>query len=323
MNRRRWLLSVSVLLSALQAHAQGTRPKNRIGWLSPVEAEPANTLDIFRTKFRELGHVEGRDFAIESRHADGRPERLPGLARELVAMKPAVILTFSSAAVAALQKATASIPVVFGSAGNPDELGFVKSLARPGGNITGASLRIATNGKLLDLIRDCLPGARRIVILEHETDLVAKRNADRFLRDVANTRYEASVVWVKDAEGLERAIAEAAARKAEAVIVPTLSMFAMQSAKFGELALKTRLPVFTHIRQIAVNGGLLSYTPDISENFRRAAILVDKILRGANPGDLPVEQPDRYVLTVNLRTAKALGITIAPAVVLRADEVIE
>jgi putative ABC transport system substrate-binding protein len=321
MKRRDWLLAAAAV--AMSPFTHGQQPRHRIVFLGDTTAERSrNLLAIFKARLVELGHVEGRDFAVEARYTEGRTERVAGLAREVVAMKPSVIVTGGSATVAALQKATASIPIVFVTAGAPVEQGFVKSFARPGGNITGASNR-PMGGPTLQLIRECLPGARRIALVTYEPDPVAKRNAANYSKSAAGSGHEVSVVWAKDAADFERAFAEVVARKADAVILPPLSAFVVHAETLGGLALKARVPLFTQIRLVAASGGLVSYSPNFAENSRRAASLVDRILRGAKPGDLPVEQPDRFVLTVNLRTAKALGIRIPQSVLVRADEVIE
>ncbi len=321
MRRRDWLLAAAAMGMAPLTRAQ--QPKHKLVFLHDATAERFRPLlAIFKTRLAELGHAEGRDFAVEARYTEGRTERVAALAREVVALKPSVIVTGGSAAIAALQKATTSIPIVFATAGAPVEQGFVKSLARPGGNITGASLR-GMGGATLQLIRDCLPGARRVALLSYEPDPVAKRNAGDYLGSAPGSGHDVSVVWVKDAAGFEGAFAEIAARKADAVILPPLSFFFVHAEALAALALRARVPLFSQIRPAAAAGGLVSYSPDVSENYRRAASLVDRILRGAKPGDLPVEQPDRFVLTVNLRTAKALGIRIPQSVLLRADEVIQ
>jgi putative ABC transport system substrate-binding protein len=322
MRRRDWLLAVAAI--ALPALAHGSaRPRNRIVFLGSTTAERNKPfLAIFKTRLAELGHAEGRDFTIEERYSERKPEQLAALAREIVGMKPSVIVTGGSAEVASLQKATARIPIVFVTAGAPVEQGFVKSLARPGGNITGTSNR-GMGDAIMQLIRDCLPGARRVAVLEYEPDPVAKLNANNYLKSAASAGYEASVVWVKDVADFERAFAEVVARKADAVILPPLSAFAVHAEALGRLAQKARVPLFSSIETAAASGGLASYAPDIAENFRRAAGLVDRILRGAKPGDLPVEQPDRFLLVLNLRTAKALGIKLPQSVLLRTDRVIE
>jgi putative ABC transport system substrate-binding protein len=323
MKRREWLLAAAAIALPTLAQGQSAQPRHRIAFLGDTTAERTKPLlAIFKARLLELGHAERRDFTIEERYSEGRPERLAAFAREFVGANPSVIVVGSSAAVAALQKATQSIPIVFLSAGAPVEQGFVKSLSRPGGNITGASNR-AMGGAILQLIRDCLPGARRVVILEYEPDAVAKLNAEAYLKAAASSGHDASVVWVKDAADFDRAFAEIVARKAEAAILAPLSAFLVHGETLAGLATKARVPLFSSMRPATASGGLVSYSPDFAENYRRAAGLVDRILRGAKPGDLPVEQPDRFMLTINLRTAKALGIQIPQSVLVRADEVIQ
>jgi putative ABC transport system substrate-binding protein len=241
-----------------------------------------------------------------------------------VALKPAVIVTSGSLAVSALQKETRTVPIVFGSAGDPVEQGFAKSLARPGGNITGVTLRMEISAKQVELAREMLPLARRIVALEHEGEAaVANRITEGFRSGASARGLELSVVRVKGVEELEHAFAEAARSKADIVISPALTLFALHARKLGEIAVKYRLPLVGGFRENALEGALFSYYSDLPENWRRAAVLVDKILKGARPAELPLEQPDRFLLVINLRTAKTLGITIPATVMLRADEVIE
>lgn len=324
-NRRRLLLAATALLSAPLLHAQSARPKYLIGWLVAASL-PMQKLNIgaFKKTLKELGYVEGRDYAIEFRAADGNLDRLRELARELVTLKPAVIVTSGSSAVSALQRETRTVPIVFGSAGDPVEQGFVKSLARPGGNITGVTLRVEISAKQVELAHEVLPRARRIVALEHEGEAaVANRITESFRTAALAHSLELKVVRVKRVEELERAFAEAARSEADIVIAPALTLFALHKRKLAELAAKYRLPLVGGFRENALEGALLSYYSDLPENWRHAGVIVDKILKGARPAELPLEQPDRFLLVINLRAARALGITIPPAVVLRADEVIE
>lgn len=311
-------------MSAPLLRAQTARPKYVVAWLSPVSASDSlGDVTVFRSTLKELGYVEGRDYALEWRYAEGKLDRLADFARELIALKPTVIVTASSAAVATLQKATATVPIVFATASSPVEQGFVKSLARPGGNITGVTLRSEVGGKLLELVRDCLPSAHRIALLEHESDTYTKTSVANYRKNAAPLRYELSVVLVQNAEGLARAFSEVRALKADAVLVPQLSLFVQHVKAVAELAQKARVPLFSQFRATTDNGGLLSYFSDTRENYRRAAVLVDKIFSGARPDALPVEEPNRYLLVVNTRSAKALGINLPQALLLRADEVIE
>jgi len=323
--KRRDTLRALAALGAFPAlaRAQGGRPKHRIAFLGDATAElHKSLLATFKATLAELGHAEGRDFVLDGRYSEGKPERFEMLAQELLATKPSVIVASGSAAVVTLQKATRSIPIVFVVAGAPVEQGLVKSLARPGGNITGASLR-GIVGKTLELVREFLPDARRVAILVHEADPAARRMADEHVRSAVASGHEISIVWVKDAAGFEQAFADVVARRAEALILPQLSLSISHAETLAGLARKARIPTFAPTPRALAAGALASYTADLPENYRRAARLVDKILRGANPGDLPVEQPDRFVLRINLGTAKAFGIKIPQSVLIRANEVIE
>ena len=326
MKRRKFVLASGALaaLTAARLRAQTAQVPRRIGWLGSTTAQGgAALLDAFKAKLKDLGYVEGRDIAFDLRWLDGRVEGAAALARELLALKPAVVVTGGSTPVAALKKETSTVPIVFAGTGGPVEQGFVQSLSRPGGNITGVTVRTEVNLKLLDIVRETLPKARRIALLEHAGDPHAKSSSEAFQQAATALHYELGVVQVKQAEDLGRAFAQATQRKAEAVLVPTFALFAVHAQKVAELAIQARLPLFGAFQIHAEKGALVSYNSDALENYRRAAVLVDKILKGANPGELAVEQPDRFRLLINLRTARALGITIPQALLVRADEVIE
>lgn len=324
MNRRDALLVVFALGTLpLSSFAQPATPPKRIGWLTPMSPESyKSAIEAFTAKMKELGYLEGRDFVFERRQGDGRVDKLPALVREILGSKPAVIVTGTSAAVAAFRKETNSVPIVFGGASDVVEQGFVASLARPGGNITGVTLRTEVFGKLVQLIRETLPSARRIALLLDESDPLANRFVEGYGQPASVQGFRLSAVRVKRVEDLERAFAEMSREKAEAVIVPQMALLAVNAKPIATLALKTRLPIFSS-RRFAEDGCLVSYYSDIGESYRRVASLVDKIFKGAKPADLPVEEPDRYVLDINLRTAKALGKTIPQSVLVRADRVIE
>lgn len=326
--KRREIVLASVASGALvalgAARVQAQQAVRRIAWLGSGTPETQSELvTAFKAKFKDLGYVEGRDFAIDFRWVGAKPERVLGLARELIALKPALIVTAGSTAVGTLKKETSTIPIVFASLGDPVGQGFVQSLSRPGGNLTGITIRTEVNTKLLDMVREALPKARRIVVLEHEGDAAAKLAQPALQPAALALGYELSVVVVRQADDFERAFAEASRRKADAVLAGTFSLFGLHAQKIAELALKARLPVFGAFRRSAEKGALVSYSQDLRENYRSAAVLVDKIFKGANPGDLAVEQPDRFFLLINLRTAKALGIVIPQTLLARADEVIE
>jgi putative ABC transport system substrate-binding protein len=325
MSRRR-LIAASGAIAALLAtrvFAQAPKPPRRIAWLAPTSAQAfRHFTEIFTVRLRELGYTEGRDFVIEARFSDGHDERLSALAREVVVSNPAVIVTAGSAAIAALRKETSSIPIVFGTAFDVVEQGFVASIARPGGNITGVTLRTESFPKLVQLIRETQPTARRIAILQQEGDSTAARSSETQRQAAQSLGFQWSVMPVGGEEHFERAFAQMARDKADAVIVPQLALFGNRAKVLADLAMKNSLPMYSTGRFVG-SGGLLGYISDSNENFRRAAAMVDKIFKGVKPADIPIEQPDRFSLIVNLRTAKALRITIPQSVLMRADEVIE
>ncbi|MBI3371499.1 MAG: ABC transporter substrate-binding protein [Betaproteobacteria bacterium] len=323
MNRRDTIVALLALGAApLAAKAQPPTAPRRIGWLISSRKQYGPMIEAFTAKMKELGSIEGRDFVFEMRESEGRVDKLPALARELVALNPAVIVTAASAPIAALKRETTTVPIVFGTAAEVVEQGFVASFARPGGNITGVTLRGELRGKLVELIRETLPSARRIAVLEHESDAISRRASADYQRVNAMLGNQSRIVRLKGIEDLERAFEEIARARSEALIVGTMALFELHRKRIVELALKARLPVFSTMRS-GEEGSLLSYSSDQTENFRRVAVLVDKVLKGAKPADLPVEQPDRFVLEINLRVAKALGIKIPRSVLIRADKVIE
>jgi len=295
----------------------------RVGFLSPTSASfsPPYT-DAFLKGMRELGYVEGRNLVVERRFANGKLERLPGLAAELVQLKVDVIVTGGSPAISAVQKATTTIPIVMTSAGDPVGSGFVKSLARPGGNITGLSVMSGdTSAKLLELLRSVVPKLSRVAMLTPSTtygplskgvQAAAQKAGVKTLMAEASTPQE-----------IENAFSMMGREKADAVIVGSPTTFAQQHRQIAELALKYRMPSMFQDRVYVEAGGFMSYGQKFTENYLRAATYVDKILKGAKPGDLPVEQPVSFELVVNLKTAKALGLTIPQSVLARADEVIQ
>lgn len=325
MKRRALLLAsgAGLVLAAVPSFAQTSNAPRRIAHLvRGAEAGSRRTLQAFRTALKEFGYVEGRDILYEVRWADGRIERLAPLAAELVALNPVVIVTASSEAIAACKQATTSIPIVFAAAAFVVEQGFVASLRRPGGNITGVALH-SLDAKIVEIIREALPAARRLAVLVDDKDRFRKLVLDAFEPAARRFNFEPIVVRVARAEDLERAFKELTERKADALYQPNVSLFNNNRDRIVELALKARLPQFSTNPVIASEGGLLGYGTSLEENFRRAAALVDKILRGAKPGDLPVEEPERFQLIVNLKTAKAIGVTLSPVTLLRADKVIE
>ena len=273
---------------------------------------------------RELGYVEGKNLVIEWRFADGKFERLPDLAAELVRLNVEVIVSGSSQAISALQKATATIPIVMASSGDPIGSGFVKSLARPGGNITGLSNLTSEIGtKQLELLLSMVPKLSRVAVLVNPVN----PSLATLLKNVQSAAQGAGVkvlpVEARTAEEIENAFPTMTQGNAGAVIVAVDSLFIQQYRKIAELAAKNRLPSVSQLREYVEAGGLVSYGPNLADQFRRAATYVDKILKGAKPGDLPVEQSAAFELLINGKTAKALGLTIPQSVLLRADRLIE
>jgi putative ABC transport system substrate-binding protein len=325
--KRRDVVPTLVALAAAPLTARAQHPAKiwRIGVLWPGSSSPPNVrLDAFRQGLSELGYVEGQNIVIVYRYAEGKYERLPTLASELVREKVDVIMGAGAPAISAAQKATTTIPIVIGTAGDPVGTGFAKSLARPGGNITGLSdLSSDLGTKLLDLLVSTVPGLTHVGVLtnpgnsSHETILTSIRVAAR------STGVRLLHVTAQSPPQIETAFYAMAREKVGAMIATADPFFNVHMRLIAELALKHRLPSISGYLPFVEDGGMLSYGPDFSDNFRRAAAYVDKILKGAKPRDLPIEQSTRVGLMVNLRTAKALGLTISQATLVRADRVIE
>ena len=279
-------------------------------------------LDVFRAALKSLGHVEGRDILLETRWGEDRLDRLASLAAELVALGPAVILTGSSAGVAACKRATSTIPIVFATAGDPVEQGFVVSLRRPGGNVTGVAIHVMDE-KMVEVARQAFPAGQRLAMLVYDPDPMGKVTIERFTRAAASLKFEPVVVRVKRTEELGSAFDEVVRNKPDALYLPNLTFMYSHHHYLVERALEAKIPLLSGRYETTEAGGLLSYGFSRDENYRRAATLVDKILRGAKPGELPVEQPDRFELIVNMKTAKAMGVTVSQTTLLRASKVIE
>jgi putative ABC transport system substrate-binding protein len=324
MRRRALLVAGGASLLAVAARSFAQAPKlRRIAVLLP--GKPAgyrSRFETFRTELRMLGQVEGRDVSIEARYAEDKTEKLESLAAELVALGPAVIFTATSAAIAACRKETSTIPIVFATAANPVEQGFVASLQHPGGNVTGILTHLLS-AKMVEIAREALPQAKRLAILVHEIDPAHKAMVDLFVPTARNLKFDPLVVRVARANELGRAFDEMARHKTDALYLAELAFSTSNRRDIVDRSLKARLPLFSTNQETASAGGLLSYGTSREESFRRAAALVDKILRGAKPGDLAVEQPERFELIVNLKTAKAIGVTLSPTTMLRATKVIE
>ena len=329
MDRRDTVLALLALGAApLAAEAQQAAKVARIGYLSPNLAASPHLRDAFLQGLRDLGYVEGRNVVIEYRDAEGKLERLPTLAAELVALKVDVLFAGggSRAAVAAKQ-ATRTVPIVFTGVGDPVESGLVTSLARPGGNVTGlSSLGPELVGKRLELLKQAVPGVSRVAVLWQPGALPERTEKD-ILKEIEVAARALGVrpqfVEARGPADIDRAFSDMTRARAGALTVLPSNMFHREHRRLVDLAAKNGLPAVYPWRDYVDAGGLMSYGPNLADNLRRAATYVDKILKGAKPGDLPVEQPTKFELVINLKTAKAVGLTIPQSVLGRADEVIQ
>jgi ABC-type uncharacterized transport system substrate-binding protein len=274
-------------------------------------------------RLRELGWSEGRNLAIEYRWGDGNPERYAEIAAEFVRLKVAVIVTAGTEPVIAAKRLTSAIPIVFATAGDPVGSGLVASLARPGGNVTGLSnQQTDLAGKRLEILREVVPGLRRLAIMANIGN-PASGSEMRDVQAVAGTLgLQVTISEIRRSEDIDRAF-DTLKGNADALYVVIDPLVSQNHVRINTLALGARLPTMHGFREIAQAGGLMSYGPDFPDLFRRTAEIVDKILRGQKPGDIPVEQPTKFEFVVNLTTAKALGIAVPPAVLALADEAIE
>jgi putative tryptophan/tyrosine transport system substrate-binding protein len=318
------VLFVAASLPIAVAQPQHTIP--RIGILGPrTAADGATYLDSFRQGLRELGWVEGKTILIETRWADGRPERLPALAAELVRLKVDVIMSGTTAVTLVCKNATQTIPIVMATGGDPVELGLVASLARPGGNITGVAYSVGseTFGKQLELLKELLPRLRRVAVLANANNPGQLTAVKHVTGTAESLDMQIQALRVREPADLDGAFAAMAKERAGALLVVADSFFGFHRKRLHDLAAKHRLPTMYGLREHAETGGLMSYSADIRDNFRLAATYVDKILKGASPAHLPVQQPTKFELVINSRTAKALGLTVPRSLLLRADHVIE
>ena len=315
-----------LLAAPLTVDAQPTGKVYRIGVI--LTAAPHETGHLFKALnegLRELGYVEGRNVVFERRFAEGRQERLPALATELVQLKVDVLVTGSNQVIAAVKQVTSTIPIVMAVSRDAVGAGFIASLARPGGNITGLSGDPAPEiiGKNVELLKEAAPRVSRVAFLWNPVPPGAgsyKNVAESAARSLGVTFQSVEVRGRNEFEG---AFAAMVREHANGVVVATDPMFVGPRSQVVLLVAKSRLPAVYGLREFAEAGGLMSYGPSIAHQFRRAATYVDKILKGAKPGDLPIEQATKFELVINMKTAKALGLTIPRSLLLRADQVIE
>lgn len=310
----------------LAADAQQSGRVRRVGCLvtgSPDSHGPF--VAAFRRRLGEMGYVEGRDLVFDLRWAQGELERLPALADELAGLAPDLVVTATSAAAVAARRAMPRVPIVSATLVDPIGVGLVASLARPGGNVTGVSLVSFETllGKQLDLAREVIPGVREVGMLVNTRNPAALFQRDHAEAAAPGLGIRLTPVEVRSPEDLDVAFDALARQGSEMVLVLADALFITERRRIAALALAAGLPTMSGLRDMTEAGGLVSYGTDLGDNWRRAAYFVDRILRGAEPADLPVEQPDTYRLVINLETARALGLAIPPAFLARADEVIE
>jgi putative ABC transport system substrate-binding protein len=317
-------LALSLLFAlCLPAEAQQSAKIPRIGLLlqaSPTEPQ----VEAFRQGLRDLGYVEEKNILLEYRHTEGKPDRLPRFAAELVSLKVDVIVVVGALATSAAKNATREIPIVMAIAGDPVGSGHVASLGRPGGNITGlTNLAPELGGKRLELLKEVIPGLSRVAILADSTNPIFALQLREVESAAQALKLQLQILEVREPNDFDSAFG--AAKKGHAGAVSTLASAFLggQRQKLVNFAEKSRLPAMYHTSGFVEVGGLMSYGVNNADLYRRAATYVDKILKGAKPGELPVEQPTKFELVINLKTAKQIGLTIPPSVLARADKVIK
>jgi len=327
MNRRELitLLGGAAATWPLAAHAQQPARIPRVGFLgNSTAALEANLVGPFRDGLRELGYEEGRDIVIEYRWADGRYERFPALIAELIALNVDTIVTAGTPASLAVKNATTTIPLVMVAVGDPVATGLVASLARPGGNITGlTSISVEMEGKRLELLREVVPKVSHIAVLWNAASPIQVIEEGEVRAAARVLGIKMLSLGVRTREEIDDALATIIGERPDALLVLADRLFLHHRTRIMDFAAQQRLPGVQAYRELVEAGGLMSYGPSYADMHRRAAAYVDKILKGAKPADLPVERPVKFELVVNLKAAKALGLTIPPSVIFRADEIIE
>jgi len=327
MNRRRLLQTASVSLLAIPLTA-GAQPPTKVARVGYLSDEPRSlggrSFEPIAQGLRDLGYQEARNIVFEQRYAEDKAEALPGLAAELVRLKVDVLVAVGTSATRAAKDATATVPIVFTRIADPVGLGLVTSLARPGGNVTGVSvLTRDLAAKWLELLTETMPGIKRVGVVADPTFPPAALQRREIERAARVLNLELQSVEVRTVEAFEAAVRALAHQRAQALVVVPAVLYAEQTHRLAALAVKHRLPTVWYRREQVEAGGLMSYGTNFPDMYRRAATYVDKILKGAKPADLPVELPTTFELVINLKTAKALALTIPPTVLLRADHVIE
>ncbi len=316
---------LGLLAAPLAAEAQGPPSVPRIGVLRPGSPMGADVvLEAFRQELKALGYVQGQNVLLEARYAEGKLDRLPQLATELVQLKVDVIVVGSGVAIRAVQQATTTIPVVMAVSSDPVADGFVASLARPGGNITGLSmLAVELSGKRLQLLKEAVPRASRVAVMWNPAYTGMEARYRVVQAGAPQVGVTVRSLEVREPRDFESAFATMTRERPDALLLLVDPVTLENSRRIVDFAAAKRLPAIYEVREFVDAGGLMSYGPSLPGMWKRAAAYVDKIFKGARPADLPVEQPTRFELVINLKTAKGLGLTIPPSILILADQVIQ
>jgi putative ABC transport system substrate-binding protein len=319
--RRSVLLASAAAALAPRVVAKEPARLKRIGILA---AAPAHPIDSFRERLRELGWSEGQNIELTYRWAEGEDTRYPALAAELIALKVDVIVTWGAQAALAAKEATGTIPIVMGAVGTALDIGTVPNLAHPGGNITGfSSQNIDTAGKQIGLLKDLIPGIRRVAVLSNATNPIAVVGVRHAETAAKTAGLNLDNIQIRNVSDLETELPALSGLHPDAALVIGDTLLLAERQRIVEFMNANQLPAIYAYPEFAEAGGLIAYSTDFDDLFRQAAAYVDKILRGTNPGDLPVQQASKFKLVVNLKTADALGLTVPPLILAQADEVIE
>ena len=325
--RRQFLISAGALLtSPLAARAQQAARVYRIGYVTPSSRSADPSFAAFRQGLSELGYVEGKNVIVEARFAEGRIDRVPDLVAELIGLKVDVLLAGSPVSAVAAKKASTNVPIVFAGVGDPVASGIVASLARPGGNVTGVASGAGVasfGGKWLELLSEAVPGISQVAVLANRSNPTNSPFLKGIEAAARTMKVKLDILDAGNATDLDRALAAIGASKAQGMIVTSDPFLYNTRSTLVQFAASKRLPAVYFFKPFADAGGLMSYGASLEGSYRRAAAYVDKILKGAKPADLPVEQPTKFELVINLKTAKTLGIRIPQSILIRADSVIE
>lgn len=317
-------LALAVLAASLAVDAQQPATGHRIGWIGNDPPDASRPFGAFRQGLGELGWVEGRNVVIEHRHSAGMSERFPALAAELVRLQVDLIVASATPATLAAKRATTTIPIVGVGLPDPVGQGLAASLVRPGGNVTGlAFLFPELAAKRLELLKEALPGVSRVTVLWNEANPGNVRQIEETKRAAQTLGLKLQSAPIRSPKDFQAAFAALTRTRAEAVVVLGDPLTITYRSQIVEFAAKSRLPTIHPFRESVEAGGLMAYGVDLLDMYRRAASYVDKILRGAKPADLPIEQPTKFEFVINIKAAKALGLTIPPSLLLRADHVVE